>query len=44
MKIQNLEEILVDQKEMEVDTFDPSKYCTRPEEQYIVPAHEWLCS
>lgn len=35
MKIQNLEEILVDQKEMEVDTFDPSKYCTRPEEQYI---------
>ena len=35
MKIQNLEEILVDQKEMEVDTFDPSKYCTRSEEQQI---------
>ena len=35
MKIQNLEEILIDQKEMEVDTFDPSKYCTRPEEQQI---------
>lgn len=35
MKIQNLEEILVDQKEMEVDAFDPSVYCSRPEEQHV---------
>lgn len=35
MKIQYLEEILLDQKELEVDTFDPTKYCSRPEEKHI---------
>lgn len=35
MKMQNIEEILLDQKEMEVDAFEPTAYCSRPEEQYI---------
>lgn len=35
MNIRVLEEILLDQKEMEVDAFNPAEYCTRPEEQHI---------
>lgn len=35
MKIQNIEEILLDQKEAEVDAFDPTEYCSRPEERHI---------
>jgi predicted AAA+ superfamily ATPase len=35
MKIKILEEILLDQKEMEVDSFNPAEYCTRPEEQHL---------
>ena len=35
MKIQNLEEILLDQKETEVDAFDPTEYCSRLEERHI---------
>lgn len=35
MKIQTFEEILLDQKEMEVDSFDPAEYCIRPEEQHL---------
>ena len=30
MKLQALEEILLDQKQLEVDAFDPADYCTRP--------------
>lgn len=35
MKIKILEEILLDQKMMEVDSFDPAQYCSRPEERHL---------
>lgn len=35
MKIQALEEILLDQKQMEVETFNPADYCTRSEEAHV---------
>ena len=35
MNIERLQEILIDQKEMEVDSFNPSAYCERPEERFI---------
>ena len=35
MKTQSLEEILVDQKQLEVDAFNPADYCSRPEEAHI---------
>ena len=35
MKIQEIEEILLDQKQLEVDDFNPADYCTRPEEAHL---------
>ena len=35
MKTQTLEEILIDQKQMEVDNFNPAEYCSRPEEAHL---------
>ncbi len=35
MTIQMLEEILLDQKQLEVDAFNPTDYCTRPEEAHL---------
>lgn len=35
MKLHALEEILIDQKQLEVDAFNPADYCTRPEESHL---------
>lgn len=35
MKLHALEEILLDQKQLEVDPFDPADYCERPEEAHV---------
>ena len=35
MRIQEIEEILLDQKQLEVDDFNPADYCTRPEEAHL---------
>ena len=35
MRIQEIEEILLDQKQLEVDDFNPDDYCTRPEEAHL---------
>lgn len=35
MKLQALEQILLDQKQLEVDAFNPADYCTRPEEAHL---------
>lgn len=35
MKTQTLDEILLDQKVMEVDAFNPDDYCERPEEKHL---------
>lgn len=35
MKIQLLEEILLDQKQLEVDAFNPADYCARREESHL---------
>ncbi len=35
MKTQSLEEILIDQKQLEVDAFNPADYCSRTEESHL---------
>lgn len=35
MKLQALEEILLDQKQLEVEPFNPADYCARPEEAHL---------
>ena len=35
MNLRELEEILLDQKQMEVEPFNPEDYCTRPEESLL---------
>ena len=35
MRIQEIEEILLDQKQLEVDDFNPADYCTRLEEAHL---------